>query len=73
MPEIGANEFKRQFAQLLERVRRGERFTITDNGEPIAALVPVADATATVPEESTEEAQSARRKIRKRGIRLLDV
>jgi prevent-host-death family protein len=42
MPEeIGAYEAKTHLPALLERVARGERFTITKHGRPIARLVPI--------------------------------
>jgi len=39
--EIGAHEAKRRLAALLQRAARGERFTITRYGRPIASLAPV--------------------------------
>ena len=39
--DIGAYEAKTHLPALLERVARGERFTITKYGRPIARLVPV--------------------------------
>ena len=42
MNEIGAYEAKTHLSELLERVRRGERFTITKHGAPVAELVPAA-------------------------------
>ena len=43
MPEdISAYEAKTHLPALLERVARGERFTITKHGRPIAQLVPIA-------------------------------
>jgi len=42
--DIGAYEAKTQLPALLERVARGERFTITKHGPPIARLVPVGRA-----------------------------
>ncbi|MGF1546739.1 MAG: type II toxin-antitoxin system Phd/YefM family antitoxin [Thiotrichales bacterium] len=73
MPEIGAKEAKKQLAGLLERVRHGERFIITENGQPIAELAPVAEVTTAGAEDGADETQAVKRKIRKRGIRLLDV
>jgi prevent-host-death family protein len=48
MDTIGAFEAKTRLSSLLERVTRGERFTITRHGKPIAQLIPVEqhDATA---------------------------
>ena len=39
--DIGAYEAKTHLPALLERVARGERFTITKHGRPIARLLPV--------------------------------
>ena len=39
--DIAAYEAKTHLPALLERVARGERFTITKHGRPIARLVPV--------------------------------
>jgi prevent-host-death family protein len=41
MPTIGAYQAKTQFSKLIERVRRGERITITRHGVPVAILSPV--------------------------------
>jgi prevent-host-death family protein len=43
--EIGAYEAKTHLPALLERVARGERFTITKHGRPVARLVPVEGST----------------------------
>jgi len=43
--EIGAYEAKTHLPELLRKVRTGQRFTITQRGQPVADLVPVgADA-----------------------------
>ena len=39
--DIGAYEAKTHLPALLERVARGEQFTITKHGRPVARLVPV--------------------------------
>jgi prevent-host-death family protein len=39
--EIGAYEAKTHLPALLDRVARGEQFTITKHGRPVARLVPV--------------------------------
>ena len=38
--EVGAYEAKTHLPSLLERVRQGERVTITRHGVPVAMLVP---------------------------------
>lgn len=40
MATVGAFEAKTDFAQLLERVGRGEEIVITRRGRPVARLVP---------------------------------
>ena len=40
MSEISASEAKTHLSQLLARVRKGERFVITKNGNPVAELIP---------------------------------
>lgn len=42
MPEIGASEAKTHLSELLERVRKGERFIITKHGQAMAELRPIA-------------------------------
>jgi prevent-host-death family protein len=41
---IGVAEAKRRFAELLDRVARGERFVIARHGKPAVALVPPEEA-----------------------------
>jgi prevent-host-death family protein len=48
MPEIGAYEAKTHLSELLERVRKGERFVITKHGQAVAELRPI---TGQAPEE----------------------
>lgn len=42
--KIGAYEAKTKLPELLRRVEAGERFTITNRGQPIAELRPVSGA-----------------------------
>ncbi len=42
METIGSFEAKTHLSSLLDRVAKGERFTITKHGTPVAELVPVA-------------------------------
>ena len=42
MKTVGTYELKGNLSKLLERVERGERFTITRRGKPIAVLIPPA-------------------------------
>jgi len=47
---IGVAEAKRRFSELLDRVRRGERFVIARRGRPEVALVPPGDVMRGRPE-----------------------
>jgi len=44
MPTIGAYQAKTQFSDLIKKVMKGERITITRYGEPVAVLSPVESA-----------------------------
>jgi prevent-host-death family protein len=46
MPTVGAYQAKTKFSELVARVQKGERITITRYGEPVAVLVPVESAPA---------------------------
>lgn len=41
MESVGSFEAKTHLPQLLERVAKGEEFTITKHGRPVARLVPI--------------------------------
>ncbi len=41
---VGAYEAKTHLPELLRRVAKGERITITKHGQPVAELVPASDA-----------------------------
>lgn len=41
MQTIGAYEAKTHFSELLERVSKGERITISSHGVPVAVLQPI--------------------------------
>ncbi|MHB8870721.1 MAG: type II toxin-antitoxin system Phd/YefM family antitoxin [Thermoleophilia bacterium] len=43
MVTVGAYEAKTHLSQLLDRVARGERVTITKHGRPVAILVPAGE------------------------------
>lgn len=70
MSQVGAYEAKTHFAQFLDRVARGETFTITKHGQPVAVLGPVRPA----PDVSVEDAITrlrAGRKNRTLGVTTL--
>ena len=41
MATVGAFEAKTHFSELLDRVARGEKITVTRHGVPVAVLVPI--------------------------------
>lgn len=63
MSEIGAFEAKNKFSELLDRVERGERVTITRRGKPVAELVPSAAP------HDIAQAREAGQRIRERAAR----
>jgi prevent-host-death family protein len=60
--DIGAYEAKTHLPALLERVARGERFTITKHGRPIARLVPIARTGSNRRREAIERFKAVPRK-----------
>ena len=50
--KVGAYYAKTHLAQLLDRVERGERVTITRHGKPVAELRPPEGAPQMTPEEA---------------------
>lgn len=44
MSDVAVRELRNDTAGVLERVRRGERVTITVRGRPVATLVPIEQA-----------------------------
>ena len=62
MESVGSFEAKTHLPQLLERVARGEEFTITKHGKPMARLVPAVSAT---PKSDIRAAVEAMKQFRK--------
>jgi len=73
MSEIGAYEAKTHLPQLLERVRRGERFVITKHGHPIAELLPYGGHDADAARETVAAMRRLRATLARRGVRLADI
>ena len=73
MNEVGAYEAKTHLAQLLKRVSRGERITITKHGVPVAMLVPAAAAGARPVAETIAGLRRLRAGHRLDGLRLRDM
>jgi prevent-host-death family protein len=67
MKSIGAFEAKTHLSELLERVSRGEKFTITRHGVPAAVLVPATEAAPKLKHQEVVEGMRALRKRVKPG------
>ena len=67
MKSIGAFEAKTHLSELLERVSRGEKITITRHGVPAALLVPVIEAAPKLTHQEVVEGMQALRKRVKPG------
>jgi len=61
MATVGIFEAKTKLSEIVRKVERGERFTITVNGEAKAQLVPIPAAT---PVHSPEEIEAAYQRLR---------
>jgi len=64
MSRIGAREAKAQFAELLERVGRGEEVVITQDGRDVAKLV------ALHSQDKQDQSRAAAERIRTRARAL---
>ena len=73
MADIGAYEAKTHLPKLLERVQKGERFTITKHGQPIAELVPVTARNVDDVRRAVGELHAIRKQLKRRGLHLKDV
>jgi prevent-host-death family protein len=67
MKSIGAFEAKTHLSDLLERVSRGEKITITRHGVPAALLVPVTETARKLTHQEVVEGMRALRKRVKPG------
>ena len=68
MSEIGSYLAKPQLSKLLSRVKKGERFTITVHGHPVAELVPIAPPAADRARAALLKIDAVRTRLRKEGI-----
>lgn len=73
MPEIGVYEAKTHLAQLLERVRKGEKFVITKHGRPVAQLTAVAGYDDEAVRGTLARLREGRDALARRGVRLKDI
>lgn len=63
MQFIGASEARTHFPRLLDAVERGEVFTITKRGRPVARLMPSVPADRTRAERAVRNIRALRREI----------
>jgi prevent-host-death family protein len=62
MDSVGAFEAKTHLSELLDRVRQGEKITITRHGVPAAMLVPVEETGSMLTHQEVVEGMRALRK-----------
>ena len=60
---IGASEARTHFSRLLDAVERGEAFTITRRGRPVARLMPAAPTDRTRAKRAVRNIRALRREI----------
>ncbi|MCH6589327.1 MAG: type II toxin-antitoxin system prevent-host-death family antitoxin [Alphaproteobacteria bacterium] len=73
MTKVGAYEAKTHLPRLLEKVRRGERITITKHGVSVAMLVPVEHAAGRPVADTVSALHRFRRGMRLDGLSLSDL
>jgi prevent-host-death family protein len=67
MASVGAFEAKTHLSELLDRVARGEKITITRHGVPAALLIPVEEMETKLTHKEIVEGMQALRKRVKPG------
>jgi prevent-host-death family protein len=67
MESVGSFEAKTHLPQLLDRAAKGEEFTITKHGKPVARLIPPRHAKPAPDARAAVEAMKAFRKGRTLG------
>jgi prevent-host-death family protein len=71
---IGAFEAKTHLSELLERVSRGEKITITRHGVPTALLVPITEmAPKLTHQEVVEGMRALRRRVKPDKMSVRDM
>ncbi len=64
MAKVGAFEAKTHFSELLDRVSRGEKITITRHGVPAAQLVPVENPKKLTHEQIVQGMRELRKRVK---------
>jgi prevent-host-death family protein len=73
MESVGAYEAKTHLTQLLERVAKGERITITKHGVPVATLQPADSAKKQPVREIINQLKSFRSRHRIEGSTIREM
>ena len=73
MRTVGAYEAKTHLPNLLNRVAKGERITITKHGVPVAILVPPTLSAGQTPAEVIDGLRQFRAKLRLNGLTIRDL
>ncbi|MEW6201292.1 MAG: type II toxin-antitoxin system prevent-host-death family antitoxin [bacterium] len=70
MNSVGTHEAKTHLSRLLERVEKGEQFTITRHGIPVARLVPPDRAAKMATADAVAELKRLRKRCNLNGLSL---
>ncbi len=73
METIGSYEAKTHFAQLLDRVMRGEQIAISRNGAPVAVLQPVSAHSKPDPSQTIARIKMFREEHSLDGLSIRDM
>lgn len=73
MKTVGAYEAKTHLPELLERVGKGERITITKHGVPVAILQPAESRRRAEPKKAIAELRKFRHQHRLEGLSLREM
>ena len=73
MNTVGAYEAKTHLPELLERVKNGERITITKHGVPVAVLSPPDESPSLNPSDAVEMIKEFRRTRRLKGLSIKEM
>jgi len=73
MTTIGTYEAKTHFSELVERVARGERITITRHGIPVITMQPISTYPKTPPEDVIAAIKAFRKERRLEGMSIREM
>ncbi len=73
MEEIGLYDAKTHWSEIINRVGKGESFTITKHGYPVAQLTPVRPASSEAVKQAFKELDNLREKNSLGGLRIRDL